>query len=71
MYMNSEALVPHAVVGSVQSLDFSILGTKVEQGHFVEASLDSSMGVVVVERRVDNRWKIVGLVLGMHLHLDF
>jgi len=69
--MDSEELVLHVVVGYSQSLDFSIPGTKVEQGHFVEASLASSMGVVVVERRVDSSWKIVGMVLGMHLHLDF
>jgi len=69
--MDSEEMVPHAAVGYSQSLDFSIPGTKAEQGHFVEASLTSSMGVVVVERRVDNRWKIVGMVLGMRLHLDF
>ena len=63
--MGSEALVPHAAIGSVQSLDFSIPGTKVEQRHFVEANLASSMDVVV-ERRVDNSWKIVGMVLDMH-----
>jgi hypothetical protein len=51
-------------------LDFSIPITKVEQGHFVKANLATSMDVVV-ERRVDNRWKIVGMVLDMHLHLDF
>ena len=69
--MDSEELVLHAAVGYSQSLDFSIPGTKVEQGHSVEASLASSMGVVVVERRVDNSWKIVGVVLDMQLHLDF
>jgi hypothetical protein len=66
--MDSEELALHVAVGYSQSLDFSIPGTKVEQGHFVEASLTSSMGVVVVERRVDNSWKIVGVVPGMHLH---
>ena len=71
MCMDSEALELHAVVGYFQSSDFSIPGTKVEQGHFVEANSASSMGVVVVERRVDSSWKIVGMVLGMHLHLDF
>jgi hypothetical protein len=69
--MDSEELVLHVVVGYSQSLDFSIPGTKVEQGHFVEASLTSSMGVVAVERRVDSSWKILGMVLGMRLHLDF
>ena len=69
--MDSEELVLHAAVGYSQSLDFSIPGTKVEQGRFVEANLTSSMGVVVVERRVDNSWKIVGMVLNMHLYLDF
>ena len=69
--MDSEALVPHAVVGSVQSLDFSIPGTRAEQGHFVEANLASSIDVVVVvERRADNSWKIVGVVPDMHLYLD-
>jgi hypothetical protein len=57
--MDSEALVLHAAVG-----------TRAEQGHFVEANLASSIGVVVVERRVDNSWKIVGVVPDMHLHLD-
>jgi hypothetical protein len=69
--MDSGALVLHDAIGYFQSSDFSIPGTKVEQGHFVGASLASSMGVVVVERRVDNSWKIVGMVLDMHLHLDF
>jgi hypothetical protein len=69
--MDSGELVLHAGVGYFQSLDLSIPGTKVEQGHFVKANLASSMDVVVVERRVDNRWKIVGVVLDMHLHLDF
>ena len=68
--MGSKALVLHAAVGYSQSLDFSIPGTRAEQGHFVEANLASSIGAVVVERRVDNSWKIVGLVLGMYLHLD-
>ena len=68
--MDYEELVLHAVVGYFQSLDFSIPGTKVEQGHFVEARLTSSMDVVV-ERRVDSSRKVVGMVLGMHLHLDF
>jgi hypothetical protein len=69
--MDSKELVLHAAVGYSQSLDFSIPGTKVEQGHFVEASLTSSMGVVVVENRVDSSWKIVRMVLGMRFHLDF
>ena len=68
--MDSGELVPHVVVGYSQNLDLSIPSTKVEQGHFVKASLASSMDVVV-ERRVDNSWKIVGMVLDMHLHLDF
>jgi hypothetical protein len=68
--MDSEALVLHAAVGSVQSLDFSIPGTKAEQGHSVVANLASSIVVVVVERRVDSSWKVVGLNLGMHLHSD-
>ena len=67
MCMDSRALELHAAVGYFQSLDFSIPGTKVEQGHFVEASLASSMDVVV-ERRVDNSWKIVGMSLGMYLN---
>jgi hypothetical protein len=69
--INSEGLVLHADVGYSPSLDFSIPGTKVEKGHFAEASLTSSMGVVAVERREDSSWKIVGMVLGMRLHLDF
>jgi hypothetical protein len=69
--MDSGALVLHAAVGYFQISDFSIPSTKVEQGHFVGANLASSMGVVVVERRVDNSWKIVGVVLDMHLNLDF
>ena len=69
--MDSGALALHAAIDYSQSLDFSIPGTKVEQGHFVKASLASSMGVVVVERRVDNSWKIVGVVLDMHFHSDF
>ena len=60
--MDSEELVLHAAVGYFQSLDSSITGTKVEQGHFVKASLASSMDVVV-GRRVDNSWKIVGIIL--------
>ena len=67
--MDSEELVLHATVGYFQSLDFSIPGTKVEKGHFVEASLASSI-VVVAERRVDSSWKVVGLNPGMHLHSD-
>jgi hypothetical protein len=51
--MDSGALVLHVVVGYFQSLHFSIPGTKVEQGHFLKASLASSMDVVV-EIRVDN-----------------
>jgi hypothetical protein len=69
--MDAGEWVLHAVVGYFQSLDLSIPGTKAEQGHFVKANLASSMDVVVVERRVDNSWKIVGMVLNMHLHLDF
>ena len=61
--MDYEELVLHVVVGYSQSLDFSILGTKVEQGHFAKANLASSMDVVVVERRVDSSWKVVGMVL--------
>jgi hypothetical protein len=69
--MGSEALVLHAAVGYSQSLDFSIPGTRAERGHFVEANLASSIDVVVVvERRVDNSWKIVGVVPDMHLYLD-
>jgi hypothetical protein len=68
--MDSRGLVLHATIGYFPSLDFSILGTRVEKGHFVKASLANSMDVVV-ERRVDNSWKIVGMVLDMHLHLDF
>jgi len=68
--MDSEALVLHAAGGYSQSLDFSIPGTRDEQGHFVEANLASSIGVVVVERRVDNSWKIVGMVPDMHLRSD-
>jgi hypothetical protein len=68
--MDSGALVLHAAVDYFQSSDFFIPGTRVEQGHFVEASLISSMDVVV-ERRVDSSQKVVGVVLGMHLHLDF
>ena len=70
MDMESEAPVLHAAVGSVQSLDFSIPGTRAEQGHFLVANLASSIAVVVVERRVDSSWKVVGLTLGMHLHSD-
>ena len=68
--MGSEVLVLHAAVGSVQSLDFSIPGTRAGQGHFVVANLASSITVVVVERRVDSSWKVVGLTLGMHLYSD-
>ena len=68
--MDSGALLLHAAVDYFQSSDFFIPGTRVEQGHFVEANLASSIGVVVVERRVDNSWKIVGVVPGMHLHSD-
>jgi len=70
VYMDSEALVLHAAVGSVQSLDFSIPGTRAGQGHFVVANLASSIAVVVVGRKVDSSWKVVGLTLGMHLHSD-
>jgi len=70
VYMDSEALVLHVVVGSVQSLDFSIPGTRAEQGNFVVANLASSIVVVVMERRVDSSWKVVGLTLGIHLHSD-
>ena len=68
--MDSEALVLHVAVGYSQSLDFSIPGTRAEQGHFVEANLANSIVVVVAERRVDSSWKVVGLTLGMHLHSD-
>jgi hypothetical protein len=68
--MDSEALVLHAAVGSVQSLDFSIPDTRAEQGHFVVANLASSIAIVVVERRVDSSWKVVGMTLGIHLHSD-
>jgi hypothetical protein len=68
--MDSGGLVLHAAIGDFQSSDLSIPGTKVEQGHFVKANLASSMDVVV-ERRVDNSWKIVRMVLDMHFHLDF
>ena len=61
--MDSEALVLHAAVGYSHSLDFSIPGTRAEQGHFVEANLASSIVVVVVERRVDSSRKVVGMVL--------
>ena len=70
MCMDSGALELHVVVGYFQSLDFSIPSTKVEQGNFLKANLASSMDVVV-ERRVDSSRKVVGMVLGMHLHLDF
>ena len=66
--MDSGGLVLHVVVGYFQSLDLSILGTEVEQGHFLKANLASSMDVVVVvERRVANSWKVVGMVLGTYL----
>ena len=65
--MGSEALVLHAAVGSVQSLDFSIPGTRAEQAYFVVANLASSIDVVVVERRVDSSWKVVGMVLDTYL----
>jgi len=67
--MDSEAQVLYATVGYSQGLDFSIPGTRAEQGHFVEANLASSI-VVVAERRVDSSWKVVGLNLGMYLHSD-
>jgi hypothetical protein len=41
--------------------------TKVEQGHFAEANLASSMDVVVVEIRVDSSRKVVGMVLDTYL----
>jgi hypothetical protein len=66
-YMDSGELVPHAVVGYFQNSGLSIPGTKVEQGHFAEANLASSMDVVVVERRVDSSWKVVGMVLDTYL----
>jgi len=67
--MGSEALVLHAAVGCSQSSDFSIPGTRAEQGHFVEANLASSIDVVVVvERRANNSWKEVGP--DMHLYSD-
>ena len=68
--MGSGALVLHAAVGYFQSLDFSIPGTRAKQGHFVVANLASAIVVVVVERRVDSSWKVVGLTLGMHLYAD-
>ena len=67
MCMDSEALVLHAAGGYSQSLDFSIPGTRAEQGHFVEANLASSIDVVVVERSVDNSRKVVGMVLDTYL----
>jgi hypothetical protein len=66
----SEALVLQAAVGTVQSLDFSIPGTRAGQGHSVVANLASSIAVVVVERRMNSSWKVVGLPLGMHLYAD-
>jgi len=66
--MGSEALVLHAAVGCFQSSDFSIPGTRAEQGHFVEANLASSINVVVVERRANNSWKEA--VPYMHLYSD-
>ena len=68
--MDSGALVLHVAVDYFQSSNFSIPGTRVEQGHFVVANLASSIAVVVVERRVDSSWKVVGLTLGMHLYSD-
>ena len=65
--MDSRALELHAALGYSQSSYFSIPGTKVEQGHFVEANFASSMGVVVVERRVDSSQKVVGMVLDTYL----
>ena len=65
--MDSGELVPHAVIGYFQNLGLSIPGTKVEQGHFVEANLASSMDVVFVERMVDSSWKVVGMVLDTYL----
>ena len=65
--MDSGELVLHTAVGYFQISDLSIPGTKVEQGHFVKASLASSMDVVVVERRVDSSQKVVGMVLDTYL----
>ena len=70
VYMDSEALVLHSAVGSVQNLDFSIPGTRAGQGHFMVANLASSIAVVAVGGKVDSSWKVVGLTLGMHLHSD-
>lgn len=61
--MDSGELVPHVVVGYFHNYVLSIPDTKVEQGHFAEANLASSMDVVVVERRVDNSQKVVEMVL--------
>ena len=66
--MDYGEMVPHVVVGYFHNYVLSIPGTKVEQGHFAEANLASSMDVVVVvERRVDSSWKVVGMVLGTYL----
>jgi hypothetical protein len=62
-YMDSGELVPHVVVGYFHNYVLSIPYTKVEKEHFAEANLASSMDVVVVERRVDNSRKVVGMVL--------
>jgi len=67
-YMDFGGLVLHDVVGYFHNYVLSIPGTKVEQGHFAEANLASSMDVVVVvERRVDSSQKVVGMVLSTYL----
>ena len=66
--MDSGELVPHAAIGYFHNYVLSIPGTKVEQGHFAEANLASSMDVVIfVERRVDSSRKVVGMVLDTYL----
>jgi len=65
--MDSGELVPHVVVGYFHNYVLSIPDTKVEQGHFLKANLASSMGGVVVEEKVDNSQKVVGMVLGTYL----
>jgi hypothetical protein len=62
-YMDSREFLPHVVVGYFHNYVLSIPDIKVEQGHFAEANLASSMGVDVVERMVDNGRKVVGMVL--------
>jgi hypothetical protein len=65
--MDSRELVPHDTVGYFQNLSLSIPDTKVEQGHFAEANLASSIDIVVVERRMDSSWKVVRMVLDTYL----